>query len=127
MHRDDQGRAYFELAAESQEEVQRALPACDAQGRVEMSEQRGTLGAACTNCGNIAGPVLPAVCPACGFCDISPCPICQHNISRQAYAAVSGDLFVCPNCRSRVRLRFDGDFSQPLVIVDTAVPAYEVR
>jgi hypothetical protein len=86
------------------------------------------------NCGNIAGKVQPAQCPSCGFQDISPCPICHTSVPRADYSRVAGDLFVCPSCRNRVRLRFnspmflpDGSYRQPLVVVEEAAVGHEVR
>jgi predicted RNA-binding Zn-ribbon protein involved in translation (DUF1610 family) len=75
--------------------------------------------------------VLPAVCPNCGFHDISPCPNCGTEVPRQKYVRLGSNVFKCPACEQRVRLRFnepmflsDGTYNQPLVIVEgTEVPA----
>jgi predicted RNA-binding Zn-ribbon protein involved in translation (DUF1610 family) len=82
---------------------------------------------ACQNCGNIAGPVLPTVCPTCNHRDISRCPNCGSEVPRQQYVKISGDLFQCPRCQRRVRLginpdlwKADGTLSEPVVIVEDA-------
>jgi hypothetical protein len=133
-HCDESGRAYFEFATNTPDEVRGVLREWDPQGRVTVTEPRGPQGQACENCGNIAGPVLPPICPACGFRDISPCPICNRPVPRDAYARENGDVFICPSCRNRVRLRFhsplfkpDGSYNEPLVVVDAALPPHEVR
>jgi hypothetical protein len=124
-HRDERGRAYFEFSTRFGEEVERLLREYGYADRVSMEEVREPLGQACQNCGNIAGPVLPPVCPSCGFRDISPCPVCGEPVPRQRYTRIEGDLFRCPHCRNRVRLRFndpmflaDGEYNPPLVVVE---------
>ena len=74
------------------------------------------------NCGIIAGPILPSVCPTCDFRDISPCPHCKQEVARQSYLPVSGDLFKCPMCQRLVQLQMheplfngQGVYNQPLV------------
>ena len=75
-----------------------------------------------------AGPlVLDALTefPAnCGFRDISACPVCHTEVSRQNYQRIDSNLFHCPQCHSQVRLRFnepmflgDAMYNQPLVVV----------
>jgi hypothetical protein len=126
-HRDDQGRAYFEFSTEFPDEVRRVIEQFGHQDRVEVTPVHEEIGDACQNCGNIAGPVLPSVCPNCGFHDISPCPCCGQRIPRQQYVRLGSTLFQCPHCRNRVGLRFnepmflsDGTYNQPLVIVEAA-------
>jgi hypothetical protein len=95
--------------------------------RVDMQQVHEPVGQACQNCGNVAGPVLPTVCPNCRFRDISACPVCHEEVPRETYARIGGDLFRCPHCHNRVRLRFnepmflgDGMYNQPLVVVEQA-------
>jgi hypothetical protein len=47
---------------------------------------------------------------------------------------VNGEVFRCPECQNRVRLRFnspmfahDGTYNEPLVVVESPVPLYENR
>ena len=134
IHRDEQGRAYFEFVTESVGAVRRVAEEADLTGRVAVGENPPLPGEECSNCGNIAGPAQPAVCPNCGFRDISDCPNCHHPISRQAYEPVGGNLFRCPHCRTRVRLAYsnpmflpDGHYNQPLVVVTEAAVGHEVR
>ena len=123
-HRDEQERAYFEFSTPYPEEVRRVLESH--AERVEVQEGvREPIGQACQNCGNVAGAVLPTVCPNCHFRDISACPICNTEVPRQRYTRVSGDLFRCPHCHNQVRFRFnepmflgDGTYNQPLVLVE---------
>lgn len=132
-HRDSQGRAYFEFSTTFPDEVRRVLETHGHAGRVELTEACEALGDACQNCGNIVGAVLPTVCPNCNFRDISPCPACNEEIPRQLYVRQGGTLFRCPNCQTRVRLRFnepmflpDGSYNQPHVVVEVAI-RHEVR
>jgi len=96
-----------------------------------LTETEDPLAEACRDCGNIAGPVQPPVCPNCGFRDIGPCPVCGVLNSRQDHEDVRGSLFYCPTrnngSRHQVRLMFDepmfrldGRFNQPLVLVKDA-------
>jgi hypothetical protein len=133
-HRNESGRAYFEFATELPDEVRRVIEDYHYSDRVELTESPVLPGEECVNCGNVASPVRPAVCPNCGFQDISPCPICRQPVPRQSYTPISGDLFRCPHCKNRVRLRFnsplvlpDGDYNQPLVVVAEATGAHEIR
>lgn len=126
-HRDSSGRAYFEFLTNLRAPVDQVLQQQKFADLVDVSEVNERLGEACQNCGNIAGPTLPPVCPNCGFRDVSECPVCHHEISRQDYMLLSGTLFRCPNCHNRVRLRFnepmflsDGTYNQPLVVVQEA-------
>jgi hypothetical protein len=102
--------------------------------KIDLTEPSTAPGEECVNCGNVAGPIRPTVCPNCGFRDISPCPICRTEVPRQSYTRISGDLYRCPQCKNRVRLRFnspmflpDGDYNQPLVVVEEATAAHEIR
>ncbi|MCY2964030.1 MAG: hypothetical protein NT069_10365 [Planctomycetota bacterium] len=124
-HRDSQGRAYLELSTDNLEEVRRVLREDGYAGRVDIQQVHEAVGEACQNCGNIAGPILPTICPNCNFRDISACPVCHNEVPRQNYGRISGELFRCPDCRSRVRLSFnepmflgDGIYNQPLVVVE---------
>jgi hypothetical protein len=96
-HRDGEGRVYFEFATEFPDEVRRVIEYYRYTDRVELIESPPPPGEECLNCGNVAGPVQPAVCPNCGFQDISPCPICTEPVSRESYARIGGDLFRCPH------------------------------
>ncbi len=126
-HRDAQERAYFEFSADNLDDVRSVLRDHGYAERVEALSVREPTGQACQNCGNVVGPVLPTVCPNCHFRDISACPVCHQEIPRQNYTRFGGDLFACPRCRSRVRLRInepmfigDGMYNQPLVVVEQA-------
>ena len=127
-HRDEQSRPYLEFAADDIGRVRDFLreQGFESQTRVEPSTT--PIGDPCQNCGNIAGPTLPTVCPNCGFRDIDPCPICGQEIPRANYRLAGNSLFVCPHPINgryhRVRLAFneplidlDGSFRQPLVVV----------
>ena len=133
-HRDEEGHAYFEFSTEFPEEVRRVIDQYNYANRIELSEAQVIPGDECASCGNVAGPVLPAICPSCGFQDISPCPVCEASVPRQSYARISGDLFRCPHCCNQVRLRFnnpmflaDGSYNQPLVLVEKVTAHHEVR
>jgi hypothetical protein len=126
-HRDRAGHVYFEFSTLLPDEVKQALSEAGHADQVDMQPVREALGQACQNCGNIAGPVLPTVCPNCQFRDISACPACQHEVPRQNYERIGGDFFCCPHCHSRIRLRFnepmfleDGAYNQPLIVVEQA-------
>lgn len=133
-HRDANGRAYFEFETSMPDHARDVLAEHGYADRVTLQEvPPQESGEACMNCGNVAGPTLPAVCPSCKFRDISPCPVCRHDVPRQKYLIVHGDLFTCPNCRSRVRLMFnddmfaaDGSLNSPLTLVEPAEPAHAV-
>jgi hypothetical protein len=133
-HRDGAGRAYFEFATRFPEEVGRIVREYGYEGRVDLSENPPLPGDECSNCGNVAGPVQPTICPNCGFHDISDCPHCHRPTPRDAYERVSGNLFMCPHCYARVRLAYnspmflpDGHYNQPLVVVTEAALSHEVR
>src|SRR5271166_27627 len=72
-HRDEDGRAYFELATEFPREVHRVIEEHKYTGKVELTETPALPGEACANCGNVTSPVRPTVCPNCQFRDITPC------------------------------------------------------
>lgn len=126
-HRDERARAYFEFSTQCPEEVKRVLREHGHAHLVDLQEVNEPVGEACQNCGNIAGPVFPTVCPNCNFRDISACPACHREVPRQNYTRIGGNLFRCPHCHSRVRLHFnepmfvdDGTYNQPLVVVEQA-------
>jgi hypothetical protein len=126
--RDAERNAFFEFAADRLEDVQRVLGQYGYAPRAEATVVEEGKGTECVNCGNIT-PELVTVCPTCQFRDIAPCPHCQHEIPRLEYTPISGDLFQCPRCRKRVRLRFqdpllngEGSYKQPLVLVIPAEP-----
>ena len=125
IHRDTEKRAYFEFSTNSPDEVLQVLQDYHVADHVELTETHEVVGEACQNCGNIAGSVLPTVCPNCYFRDISPCPSCGQEIPRKKYISLGRRLYRCPNCQTRVRMRFnepmflpDGDYNQPLVVVE---------
>jgi len=124
-HRDAESNAYFEFVTNYPEEVSRVLDEYGYSERATVAIVDEEAGPECASCGNVAGPVLPTVCPTCGFRDISPCPNCNQEVPRQNYMHQSGDLFRCPECGNRVRLRFQdpifdsgGHYIQPLVVVE---------
>jgi hypothetical protein len=128
VHSDDQKRAYFEVAADRVDAIRGLLHARGHDGYTEVSVPDHPNGEPCANCGNIAGPERPPVCPNCGFRDIAPCPTCGAEVAREAYRKIAGSLFECPDPKGegahRVRLAFnvpllqeDGTFRQPLVVV----------
>jgi hypothetical protein len=126
-HRDELERAYFEFSTQYLEEVDRVLKENGHIDRVKVEQVQQPVGQACQNCGNIAGPVLPTVCPNCHFRDISACPVCHDEAPRQSYTRIGSDLFRCPHCRTPVHLRFnepmfvnDGTYNEPLVVVEQA-------
>jgi predicted RNA-binding Zn-ribbon protein involved in translation (DUF1610 family) len=124
-HRDVNAKAYIEFSTPDPDEIRRVLAEHGYAAEVELGETNDAIGLACQNCGNIAGPVLPPVCPSCEFRDIAPCPACGKDVPRQSYKRISGNLFSCPNCENLVRLRFnepialpDGNFNAPLVVTE---------
>jgi DNA-directed RNA polymerase subunit RPC12/RpoP len=126
-HRDTDRNAYFEFTTEFPEEVDRVLREYRHNDRVTLSVIQEINGEACQNCGNIAGPVLPTVCPTCHHRDIDPCPNCGEEVPRQLYDEIAGDLFRCPRCGRRVRLsinpqvwRNDGTLNEPVVVTEDA-------
>jgi hypothetical protein len=123
--RDAESNAYFEFVTDYPDEVQRVLNEYGYSERAKATVVAEESGPECANCGNIAGTVLPTVCPTCHFRDISPCPNCNQEVPRQSYLPVSGDLFQCPMCDHRVRFHmhdplFDanGRINQPMVVID---------
>ena len=124
-HRDADRNAYFEFATNYPDEVQQVLDKYRYAHRVRAAIVTDEVGPECVNCGNISGAVLPTVCPTCQFRDISACPYCHHEVARQSYSPVCSNIFKCPMCGHRVRLRmrdplFDskGHYNEPLVIVE---------
>jgi hypothetical protein len=130
IHRNRDGEPYFEFDAEDPDAVRSLMSAHELGHAIVVTNPTEPLGEACANCGNIAGTVLPTVCPNCGFRDIDPCPICGGEVPRRDYRR-SGSVFICPNRIDghyhRVRLAFnepmferDGSYRQPLVVVSPA-------
>jgi hypothetical protein len=128
IHRDQLKQPYFEFDVNNVQQVKDFVHARQMEDRVFLYNPVEPLGEPCANCGNIAGPELPTVCPNCGFRDIARCPICETEIPRWEYRKISGSLFVCPNPLHgrfhRVRLTFnepmferDGSYREPLVVV----------
>ena len=123
-YRNAERQPYFELVTDMPQEVKRVIEQYGHSQRVRVTEVDEERGPECLNCGNVAGPVLPTVCPNCQMREISPCPYCGQEVPRQHYIPVSGDLFICPQCRSRVRVQTnpesfaeDGSYSPPLFLV----------
>jgi hypothetical protein len=122
--RDDARNAYFEFPTEFPDEVHRVLRDYGYDGRVTV-EDRGEVNLVCAKCGYLAGSVT--VCPNCGHRDIDPCPHCGREVAAERYESVAGDLFLCPECRGRVRLEFNPDLvnsdrsiNSPVVLVHDA-------
>ena len=131
IHRDTEDHSYFEFAAENLEVIDNTLEQLDCRNSIELTETDALLGDPCEWCGNIAGPVRPAVCPNCEFKDIAPCPVCGQRHPRQNYENIRGNLYYCPSRRNgsrhRVRMCFndpiflpDGSLNEPLVLVSDA-------
>jgi len=126
-HRDNDRNAYFEFATSHYPEVQRVLRECGHEDRgVTAVVVEDSVGTECVSCGNVS-PDYFLKCPTCGFRDIEPCPFCNNEIPRLAYTPEAGDLFKCPQCGHRVRLRFneplfdsEGHYTEPLVCVSPA-------
>ena len=134
IHRDEAGRAYFEFATDYPGEIRRVIDQFHHTEQVEVLDNPPLPGEECLKCGNIPGPVQPSVCPSCGFKDITSCPVCAQPIPRDSYSPLGGNLFRCPHCRNRVWLRYNspmvlrnGEFNQPLVVVEEATASHEVR
>ena len=134
IHRDEKGRAYLEFLTASPVDVRRIIEEGEFAGQFALTESTIEPGEECVNCGNVAGPKLPTVCPNCHFRDVSPCALCKQEISREAYIRLFGDLFLCPSCDNQVRLRFnspmflpDGSYNPPLVVVEDARKLHAVR
>lgn len=126
-HRDTDRNAYFEFTTEMVDVVRRVIEERGHDSRVTLEAVQDEAGEACQNCGNVAGPVLPTVCPSCGHRDIDPCPSCREEVPRQEYEVIAGDLFRCPRCRHRVRFhlnpdlwRSDGTLNEPVVVTQDA-------
>jgi hypothetical protein len=128
-HRDEQRRAYFELTTDMVQEVRRVIREYGHADRVALTEaSTEEKGPECLNCGNVAGPVFPTICPNCEMREITPCPYCRKEVPRQLYQPDSGDLFICPECRGRVRIHpntemftEDGSYNPPLFLVKRSV------
>jgi hypothetical protein len=121
---DPDGNFYFEFPTSFPEEVKRVLREYGYEGRVTMVG-RGEAGLVCANCGYFTG--FFTKCPNCGHRDIDPCPTCGHEVPRERYEHVSDDLYICPQCRRRVRLEInpnlcneDGSFNEPMILVQDA-------
>jgi hypothetical protein len=116
--------AYFEFPTEFPGEVRRVLREYGHEGRVTM-EDLGEVGLVCPKCGFLGGYVT--VCPNCEHRYIDPCPHCGHEIATDHYGRTSDDLFICPNCRRRVRFQFNPEFDnrnvsvpEPVILVEDA-------
>ena len=125
-HRDTSRNAYFELVTDRLSEVHRVLNEYGYSDRVTLEVGVDAAGTQCVDCGNISTELF-TVCPTCKTRDIDPCPYCNQEIPRLAYISVAGELFKCPACHHRVRLRFNepmfdgkGHYNQPLVCVSPA-------
>jgi predicted RNA-binding Zn-ribbon protein involved in translation (DUF1610 family) len=126
-HRDTSRNAYFEFATNYLADVERVLVDQGHHDRVEIAVKEGEVDPECLNCGisTTTKAELWTVCPNCGFRDISACPYCNEQVARSVYLPFNGDVFTCPKCHRRVRLRFheplfdsDGHFIQPIVVVE---------
>ena len=127
-HRDAHGNAYFEFATSRPEEISPVLEKYGyAQRNVTAAVVQQDSGPECMSCGYVNGPITSAVCPKCKFRDIAACPYCKQDVARQAYLPVSGDVFQCPMCDHRVRMRLNdplvdatGQYNQPVVVLEEA-------
>lgn len=122
-------RAYFEFRGISRDIFENALQDLRVENAaitgIVVSTATENKGDPCLNCGNIAGGTTPPICPSCNFQEISQCPYCSQLSSRNAYTNAEGKLLRCPNCRRRVRMRFNdplftskGDYRPPVVVVE---------
>ena len=121
------GRAYFDLETEYPDEMSRVLSEYGHSNNVDVIEIAGPLGEECEKCHTVVTPVLPTVCPNCKFRDTSPCPNCGQEVPRLKYVRIAGELYQCPNCQAKVRIRFNsplfddqGQMIEPVVIVSLA-------
>lgn len=126
-HRDRGKNAYLEFVTEFPEQVDRVLEEFGYLDSVTKEIIQEEAGEACQNCGNIAGPILPTICPNCRHRDIDSCPNCRVEVPRQEYEKVFGDIFRCPKCKHRVQLQInpelwksDGTLNEPVVMVQDA-------
>lgn len=130
IHRDCENQFYFEFATENPEAARDFINTLPTAARLEVLQDPPIPGEGCENCGNIAGPILPSVCPNCEFRDISPCPnpnCPDREVPRKMYIRFGGNELRCPRCATRVLLRFnepmfraDGSFNSPLIVVELA-------
>src|SRR5262249_22714974 len=74
VHRDTDGHAYLEFAAENRATISDVLNRKHHSDYTVLTATEDPLGEPCQDCGNIAGPAQPPVCPNCGFLDIGRCP-----------------------------------------------------
>jgi hypothetical protein len=123
--RDGEQNAYFEFTTNYDQLLEDLLRQYDREGRVTVQVVQHEIAFACLKCSYTATECVTR-CPRCGFRDISPCPYCNQEISRQAYLRQGGDLFKCPKCHRGVRLRFheplfdaSGDYCEPMVVVES--------
>lgn len=126
--RDSDGSVFFSFVTAHAAEVQNILNRFNyTSPRVECIVEPAGTSEPCLNCGKVYEPSTPAVCVNCGFREISPCPRCGTDIARSDYIKIVGNLFRCPACAARVRLRYNdpivdeyNSYNQPLVIVEEA-------
>jgi DNA-directed RNA polymerase subunit RPC12/RpoP len=132
IHRDKEGRAYFQLSTNKVKEVDRVLAELGhtAYARVEAAE--GIAAEPCLRCGLIVEGPPPAKCKDCGFQETSPCPHCSRDVSRASYRSGEGGLLRCPSCNGAVILHFneplfkpDGDYNEPVIVVELIADAAE--
>jgi hypothetical protein len=132
IHRDNDGRAYFELSTDKEDEVERILRELGHAAYARADRVAGPTEEPCLNCGNIVAGQPQARCEVCGFRETSSCPHCARDISRAAYVAVAGDVLQCPSCHGMVTLHFNeplfkanGDYNEPVVVVEAIPDAAE--
>ena len=101
VHRDDQKRAYFEVAADRVDAIRALLHARGHDGYTMVSVPDHPNGEPCVNCGNIAGSKRLPVCPNCGFRDIAPCRDLPAPGRPRGYRQIAGSLFRCPDPRAK--------------------------
>jgi hypothetical protein len=114
------GRIY--VVVDGDESVLASLPEDDSS-QIENCSFETLESEECPNCGNVPDKPL-AICPACQFKEIAPCPQCSQLIPRTSYISVTSELCRCPSCDTPVRLKFadplfseDGHYTQPLIRV----------
>jgi hypothetical protein len=128
INRDTDGSVSFAFITAHESMVKDIIERFGYRDKVSVQIDQTDGAESCLNCGTVYSPIMPAVCDNCGFRDISPCPRCREDVPRGEYLKISGNLFRCPACAARVRLRFndllsdqEGRYVQPIVIVEDAI------
>jgi hypothetical protein len=124
IRRDSDGRLYFEFEIKAENRGAIEVMLKDRAVDTKLTTMASKPYEECANCGHREDGELPAVCPSCKFRDISPCPLCGCDASRNRYVKIGGELFRCPGCRQIVQMKFndpvfdsDGNLREPIVIL----------